>query len=84
MKHLRQLFELMIVLLIPVSSYAQEDMKGLFPTPNVASLGVFGQIPVSLYTGVPQIDIPLYTLEENGITIPIALTVIYLIMNMVE
>ncbi len=42
-------------------------------SPNVASLGLFGEIPVSYFTGVPGITIPLYNLSEGGITIPISL-----------
>jgi hypothetical protein len=42
-------------------------------SPNAASLGIFGEIPVSLYTGVPQIGVPLHTLEEGKISVPISL-----------
>ncbi len=45
-----------------------------YPTPNVASLGTFGDIPVSLYTGQPDISIPLYEINEDGISIPITLS----------
>jgi YD repeat-containing protein len=63
-----------MMLVMPTLSYAQQDaMKGYLQTPNVASLGIFDQVPVSPFTGVPQIHVPLYTLEENGIIIPIAL-----------
>lgn len=43
------------------------------PSPNAASLGIFGQIPVSHCTGVPNISFPLYTIEEGDIEIPIVL-----------
>jgi len=44
------------------------------PSPNAASLGLYGEVPVSLYTGTPNIDIPLYTLQEGKIKVPISLS----------
>jgi RHS Repeat. len=35
------------------------------PSPNAASLGLFGEYPVSHFTGVPQISIPVYTLRSG-------------------
>lgn len=43
------------------------------PSPNTASLGIYGSIPVGYYTGVPQINIPLYEIELNGLKLPISL-----------
>ncbi|GHT39092.1 hypothetical protein FACS189437_01520 [Bacteroidia bacterium] len=43
-------------------------------TPNAASLGLFGEIPVSLYTGTPDISIPLYDLKVKDFTLPISLS----------
>ncbi len=31
----------------------------------------YGEIPVSKYTGVPNISIPIYTIEAKGLNIPI-------------
>jgi len=55
-------------------SFEQKAVKGFLASPNVASLGIYGQIPVSHFTGAPQIDIPLYDLTEDGVTVPIALS----------
>lgn len=44
-----------------------------YPTPNISDLGTFGQIPVSLYTGVPDISIPIYEIKEGPIVLPIKL-----------
>ena len=41
--------------------------------PNAASLGKYGDIPVNYHTGVPGISIPLYTLKEGSLTLPITL-----------
>jgi YD repeat-containing protein len=52
-----------------------QDLKKLTPiTPNAASLGKFGEIPVSLYTGIPSISIPLYEIDVNGFKIPISVS----------
>ena len=44
------------------------------PTPNAANFQVYGDIPVDYATGVPNISIPIYTVEEDGVTIPISLS----------
>jgi len=43
-------------------------------TPNARSIQRYGDIPVSLYTGTPNISIPLATLCEGELTLPIALS----------
>ncbi|MDE7411642.1 MAG: hypothetical protein K2M94_06355 [Paramuribaculum sp.] len=43
-------------------------------TPNVASIKRYGDIPVSLYTGTPSISIPLITLQEGSIYLPLELS----------
>lgn len=43
-------------------------------SPNAASLGMYGEVPVSLYTGLPSIQIPLYTAQEGRIEVPITLS----------
>lgn len=42
-------------------------------SPNTASLGLYGEVPVSYFTGIPNIEIPLYTLKENDIEVPITM-----------
>lgn len=44
------------------------------PSSNAASLGLFGEYPVSYYTGLPNIEIPLYTIKEREIAVPISLS----------
>ncbi len=43
-------------------------------SPNAASLGLFGDIPVSHYTGTPNISIPLYELSIGDYTLPVTLS----------
>lgn len=44
------------------------------PSPEVASLGMYGTVPVSLFTGVPDISIPLYEVKAGGYTLPVAVS----------
>ncbi|MFY7936309.1 MAG: DUF6443 domain-containing protein [Flavobacterium sp.] len=43
------------------------------PNPDAAALGKYGDIPVSLYTGTPNINIPLYTINR-AVSVPISLS----------
>jgi hypothetical protein len=42
-------------------------------SPNAASLGKYGDIPVSLYTGTLNIAIPLYSINKYNIPLNISL-----------
>lgn len=44
------------------------------PSPAASSLGKYGEYPVSLYTGLPQIDIPLYEVGTNSVKVPISVS----------
>ena len=56
-------------------TYAQipEDPVAVL-SPNAASLGRYGDIPVSLYTGTPEISIPLYDIVVQDFVLPISLS----------
>lgn len=41
------------------------------PSPEVANLGTFGNIPVGHYTGTPNITVPIYTMKVGNVSIPI-------------
>lgn len=43
-------------------------------SPTAASLGKYGDIPVSYHTGIPDIDIPIYTIRVGPIEMPISLS----------
>ncbi len=55
-------------------SWAQLDPNVIPPSPNVAALGKYGDIPVSPYTGVPNISIPIYEIVSRDISIPITIS----------
>lgn len=44
------------------------------PSPEAAALGRYGNVPVSLFTGTPEINIPLYELKGNSLSLPISLS----------
>lgn len=50
----------------------QDPTYGL--TPNAKSFQRYGDIPVSLYTGTPNITIPLDTIRDVSLTLPISLS----------
>jgi len=43
-------------------------------SPNTANLGLYGEMPVSLFTGMPSIEVPLYTVEEGPLKVPLSLS----------
>ncbi|WP_298731732.1 hypothetical protein [uncultured Chitinophaga sp.] len=44
------------------------------PSPEVAALGRYGEIPVSLSTGIPEINIPIYEIKSRKLSLPISLS----------
>ena len=61
--------------LFTVSPYAQvSSLRIGMPSPTAASLGKFGDIPVSLYTGTPNISVPLFEVKGRTISLPISLS----------
>ncbi len=56
------------------SNYNAELVSLLPQTPQAAAFARYGEYPVSLATGVPQIDIPFYTIEHRDIRIPISIS----------
>jgi hypothetical protein len=44
------------------------------PSPTAAALGKYGDIPVAQHTGVPNISIPLYTIQSGELQMPISLS----------
>ncbi|TRX34733.1 RHS repeat domain-containing protein [Flavobacterium restrictum] len=43
-------------------------------SPNAASLGIYGQIPVNLYNGAPNININLYSIKVDNFEMPISIS----------
>ncbi|OWK69707.1 RHS repeat protein [Pedobacter sp. AJM] len=54
---------------------AQVDLPKIIPpSPDVASLLRYAEIPVAHSTGVPEINIPIYTVNAGKISLPISLS----------
>ena len=51
---------------------AQNQQVYNVPSPEVANLGLYGQVPVSYFSGVPDISVPLYDIKVGDISIPIS------------
>lgn len=63
----------MVVFVIYLSNiYSQ--MSVIPPSPEVSALGKYGEYPVSLYTGVPGINIPIYNLKHKDFSLPISVS----------
>lgn len=76
-----------LLLMIATSTNAQLKFPGGIPgywtpnpnafvdvqTPTAASLGKYGDVGVSYFTGNPNISIPLYELDVRGVKMPISL-----------
>lgn len=54
--------------------FGQSIPLSLPPTPNAAALGIYGQIPVSFFNGLPQIDIPVGKVETGSGGLAISLS----------
>lgn len=60
-------------------SNVQDQINKLMPnpvpaTPNVSSLGKYGDYPVSFFSGIPDISIPLFEVKSGSLTLPITLS----------
>ncbi|TWI93940.1 YD repeat-containing protein [Mucilaginibacter frigoritolerans] len=78
--HSRLLFFLSFICFCQIASAQNATAPNAYltnfvtPAPNAASLGKYADYPVSYYTGVPQISVPIYNLKDGGISLPISLS----------
>lgn len=74
MKRLIHLLLLQGFLVFTLDASGQNVPVYNIPSPEVASLGTFGTIPVGLFTGTPEISIPLHEVKAGDYTLPISAT----------
>jgi len=74
------LFCLVMISLVPAICLGQEGLNiagfvpnVIPPSPNAYELGKYGQIPVGLYTGSVNYELPLYTYKTTHLNVPISL-----------
>jgi YD repeat-containing protein len=76
-KYIQALLLLLFFTNIGTSSLAQSTTSTnslVPPSPTTAALLKYAEIPVSKYTGVPDISIPIYTVKSGALTLPISLS----------
>jgi len=62
------------VIIAHAQSIPKFDVKNILATsPEAAMLGRFGEIPIGYYTGTADVSIPLYSIKEGGLEVPIVL-----------
>ncbi|MDQ0639309.1 hypothetical protein QF042_002874 [Pedobacter sp. W3I1] len=72
---LKYKLSLILFLFVTISfGQIQKQFPLSMPTANAASLGNFLETPVSKFTGVPSINIPLYEISEGNLSIPVSLS----------
>jgi len=68
---------LMIFLMFPHLAKGQQSQvigNVIPPSPEAASLAKYGEYPVSLYTGVPNITVPIWQIKTNKLSLPVQLS----------
>ena len=59
----------------PCFSQGNETIgKVSISSPTAASLGKYGDIPISYHTGIPDISVPIYTIETGNLRMPVGLS----------
>ena len=68
-------FTLTLALFIhTVSAQTTDFLKQIVPlSSNAAAMAKYGEIPVGHFTGVPNINIPLYTIKSGTLELPLTL-----------
>lgn len=64
---------------LPFQSYCQSTAPNykvnlIPPSPEAAALAKYADVPVSLYSGIPEISVPLYEVKERSLSLPIILS----------
>ena len=65
---------IIVMLVFPLAIKGETNINDVIqPSPTVAAMCKYGQTPVNHATGVPQISIPIYTIECGELKLPITL-----------
>jgi RHS repeat-associated protein len=63
-------FQGVVLIAQPANKYVKDASM---PAPNAGALGKYGDIPVSYFTGVPDITVPIYNVQEGSLSLPVSL-----------
>ena len=55
-------------------SYCQETSSIISPSLNASTLGEYGNTPISLTTGMPNISIPIWEIKGRKLSLPISIS----------
>lgn len=63
-----------LIISVPYLNAQNRDVQSVVgPSPNMTSLFKFNDQPISLFTGTNQVDVPIYTIKQGSIELPVAL-----------
>ncbi len=83
MNTIKQKILVIVLIIIVVKSFGQgssnqdkiEALRTVIPpSPNASAIAKYIEWPVSLYTGLPNIDIPIYEIKGKKVSVPISLS----------
>lgn len=57
-------------IMVSMSMEAQTSPVYSVPSPEAANLGTYGSVPVSLFTGIPDISVPIHEMRVGSMTFP--------------
>lgn len=59
---------------IAFSQSISTDVNVIGPSPNAASISKFVDLPISYYTGTPDVSLPIFTLKTQQLEVPVSLS----------
>jgi len=68
---------LLINLVFYLNLFAQINYKYpkiIYPSPLANSFTRYGEIPIDFSTGIPKIEIPIYTIKGKKLSLPISIS----------
>lgn len=66
--------KIFLLLLCTTCGISQELPRIVPLSPNAASIAKYGEIPISHFTGVPNISIPIYNITSGELNLPLSLS----------
>lgn len=76
---MKKIFSTLICIIFIEFTFAQNSVeqfelpKLIPPSPNAYELGKYGQIPIGMFTGAVNYNIPVYSYKTSNLTVPISL-----------